>query len=365
MSRNAQEYIREVFRPLVEEAGRPDLLLKLRTKNISDTIKDEQFNKFNNMKFLSDPVFWINFSLIKATYDDQIFVFIFGASDVANGYEEVQNFAETRDGFLRPIDPAEFLLLRTAISNRYRILPELSGQRASDDIIGIADEDGYEGHEIQDLIGYFQNVVCLQFGRDTSIADQESINLCIDLCKHCPSMRSQIIDQELCTKIADLRIYKLVPPENLFDAITSNHFRQSFLELYRILESVFEIPFFVKLSTDIKTSLSLRDLSLLIEDKLGWRRKEEDSMVDALELCDEPLLLDQKILQIAAFSGIGDEPTKASVARRIYKIRNSIVHHKVRYDTTSFRVKSDDWKTIVVFITDIVDDICKKLPNVS
>lgn len=361
MSRNASEYITEAFRPLAEAANRGDLLPKLKTKDLSEDIKEEEIKKFKEIQLSGEPVFWINFSIIKATYENAVYLFLVGAGDIPNGRSEIDEFSEARGGFLRAIQPSEFLLLRHKLLKRYRLKPNYSTQHSAYNIIGMSEEDGYVGHDIDDLMQMHQEVFCLEFDANSSISDSDTLVTCLDICNNCPSLRSQVIDQNLCTKITDLNSYDLVPSENLFDAITSNHLRQSFLELYRVLESIFELPFLIKLSKEINTTLDIKQLSNVIENLLSWRRKEEDSIIETLELCDESTLFDNKILETSTFSEFKETPNKAAIAKRIYKIRNSIVHHKVRYETNSFSVNSEDWETIVLFTTMILDDVCQKL----
>ena len=107
--------------------------------------------------------------------------------------------------------------------------------------------------------------------------------------------------------------------ENILSSSVAYCWRYCFLDIYRCLEPKFTYPCIKKL----KSSLSLSHTSDIIDnslyDILGWRVKEEGAMVDLFDCLPQILKTE--------FARIKKDDEADIIGKRIYKLRNSIVHH--------------------------------------
>ncbi|MBM9593431.1 hypothetical protein [Roseitranquillus sediminis] len=122
-----------------------------------------------------------------------------------------------------------------------------------------------------------------------------------------------------------------------------------FLALYRCLEQLYSYSG----ARDLMRSLNIQEdwntVAAALEDCLGWYPKEEGSLVGLLRLADPD---DLRALLIALDDETAEhEQLAQQVARRIYRLRNAIVHFRPYH--SSVDLDKYNW-----------DALCKPLANV-
>lgn len=141
--------------------------------------------------------------------------------------------------------------------------------------------------------------------------------------------------------------------ENIYSAITSTHWRHSFLELYRCLENLYFFP-------------TLRELDKLFSGKvectkifesfdiISWKPKEEDAICDLIKTASLRAYLEnfKTALDVVQLNDTADETN--ILARKIYKLRNSIVHWRF-YQKPIF--SNLDWNNIIKYMCELILDI--------
>lgn len=136
-----------------------------------------------------------------------------------------------------------------------------------------------------------------------------------------------------------------------------------FLALYRCLEALYAYTASVKLATALGFTGSWQDVAIALERDIGWRPREEDSLAGLFTRCDAELLNQ-------LFDCIGEHRPDAatvssSAARRIYKLRNGLVHYRPIHHTIEH--SGIDWNelcvTLSLVIREIYFDIFTSLPT--
>ena len=154
--------------------------------------------------------------------------------------------------------------------------------------------------------------------------------------------------------IADLdetRIPYRVLCRSIFDVDPSSFF----LALYRCLEALFAYSSARDLVTAMKVSHPWSEVATILEDKLGWFPHEDRSLERLLSAS-----VPQELHKIATAIDPENPPTPttdvvAMAARRIYKLRNSIVHYRpAQYAHDLHRY---DWVVICRCMATIVLDV--------
>jgi hypothetical protein len=222
------------------------------------------------------------------------------------------------------------------------------------DIIEASDKDAdpsYRGHEPDLITSLYPPIRIFA----TSEAENFStwnifFRICIEECEFGASWIAGSLAAALRT-VCDLdpeRIPYRVLCRSIFDGDPSSFF----LALYRCLEALYAFSSAHDVVAALGITKQWSEVAAVLEDTLGWHPREEGSLV--------------KLLSMAASSdlrqclhALGDDVTKiteqnlaARAAKRIYWLRNSIVHyrpaqHKVHLDKF-------DWENICTAMVGIV-----------
>lgn len=134
--------------------------------------------------------------------------------------------------------------------------------------------------------------------------------------------------------------------DHLFRAVTAAHWEHLFLDVYRCLERMFTTPYVVQVQrcmTALQPSappISTQELESILVDKIAWRPKELDAIVELFGGCS-PNTIDGLLKCLPCTTGT-DPASQA--AKAIYSVRNSIAHFRAR-QSSSVRVKS--WPQLV------------------
>jgi hypothetical protein len=116
---------------------------------------------------------------------------------------------------------------------------------------------------------------------------------------------------------------KVIPHENLLLSLVSSAWKYSFLDIYRCIERLFCISALEEFHNKFQITCSILQFSTDIEDHIGWRPKEEDSLDKIIK--KSPQEITNLLQEIKAFIHGEAEGDRVNI---IYKIRNSIVHFR-------------------------------------
>lgn len=154
----------------------------------------------------------------------------------------------------------------------------------------------------------------------------------------------------------------LTPPHTnfpyhcLINSLQSQLWSNAFLEVYKPLEFLFSIPKVKKLRELINSNTDLVNLAIHVENSLGWRASEEQAFEALIGMLSE---LQNNSISRACLSLNETDSDQPNPAKRIYKLRNSIVHF--RPATTPNDIGVEQWRLIVKELCKSAIELYRKL----
>ncbi len=184
--------------------------------------------------------------------------------------------------------------------------------------------DDYYGHDLHDVARLFPEVSVFNLQLDAASTGSIWRILGILLSRYYGEGPIEL-SQDTLDELKEL--YETgsdhLPFRNILQGHLAMNWAGLFLELYRAIEQLFAVPKLDSLTNEWASKAPFFELAELLEKQLGWRPKEEVSLRELIENCSEPLLdaLTQEFCPTA-------ENKAKSVARAIYRQRNSLVHFR-------------------------------------
>lgn len=361
--RNYKIFVESVFEPLAVAAGRPDLLPLLRTADVAPERQAEQFAKFRALQIdKSDIVYLPNggFAALISTAGDNI---VAVSSAGMNSQDELalQTWAANVGWVSTELDESTFIFLAHMLKGYYRLRDEFRSSEEALNEIDIVTDD-YSGHQFTDLYRLYRPVFLFSVPADVSPYDGNIFRIGSELCVANASLRSQIIDETINSAIADLLAYSSIDSANLFQALTSAHWRYVFLEFFRVLESIFYLPWVLELKSAGGMEMRAWDLKASCRAALHWRESHKPSMERLFGMLVGNADLDSIEDQLECFKDIknADGFKRSQLGARTYTIRNSLVHHEDYEDPTKYVLSDDQWRWLCLYLAKVVGSIYKE-----
>jgi hypothetical protein len=218
--------------------------------------------------------------------------------------------------------------LLTAILAELRPQPIVSASGVVD-IVDASDRDSdpeYGGHTAQAIASLFPRIRVF-IGKNLSIENtwRAFFLMSIEECRAGESW----IDQEFSSALETLGNIDLIniPYKTLCRSIFDSDPATMFLALYRCIEALYAYSSAQVLIETLQLTVSWPDLAASLEDKIGWYPREESSLTALMKLADQSDLE-------GVFAALGenlpgaDTDLPQSTAKRIYLLRNSLVHFR-------------------------------------
>lgn len=362
-SRNYKDYVRSVFEPLAGAAGRLDLLEKLRTEPVPADRKDVQFERFKTFKIDQSDVVYLPNGGFAALYQHSggRYLAVSSSGIIAQDEQNIIKWAIARDLDQDIFDECTFLCFAHELKGYYRLADRF---RAPEEALNVVDviNDEYEYHNFSDLFSFYRPVLVIRIPEDNYYYNLDIFRITAELCCEIEPLRSAIIDGELASVLLKLAGSPAVPNENIFQAVTASHFRHAFLELYRCLESIFYLPWMVELKRVGDITTRACELKKTCRTALNWREKELPSMERIFELIPGSASLDALENESQLFKDIkgGKEFSRNQLGRRIYSIRNGMVHHEDYDEPNQYKPNDVQWRILSLYIANVIFDISKE-----
>jgi hypothetical protein len=212
------------------------------------------------------------------------------------------------------------------------------------DVVDVADKTstpGYAGHDPSLISGLYPNI--LMFTIDDLLIE-ESFKIFFLICLYDRRCLQQWIDVDLggiLSLITELNPL-FVPYEILCSSVLEMDPAALFLAFYRCLEALYAHTQTHRLMTQLGVSKQWTEMARTLEETLGWYPREEPS----LEALLKHAVIDD--LQSVASSLDDEIPSDARpaayVAKRIYQLRNALVHYRPFQQKFSF--KGTNWNRL-------------------
>jgi hypothetical protein len=148
-----------------------------------------------------------------------------------------------------------------------------------------------------------------------------------------------------------------IPYETLCRSILDMDPGALFLALYRCLEALYALTLTQQLMAAVQISKPWAEMAQTLEETLGWYPREEPSLEALLERAAPEHL---QAVMAASGETIPDNARSAQcVARRVYKLRNALVHYRPFHRKFSF--KGVDWnrlcEAMVLLVFHVYDQV--------
>lgn len=364
---NAVEYSKHMFKKLLG-----DFLTDEDLENVF-LYKDyegfgEDFKDFNNLKFLENGVFlnniiWFCFSIKsnkKDVFDDESRVFV--------GFINC-NFASTDMVSLEQAQISEFeihagVFLRIVKDVDIKLNENIPATQIEQNLAFQHKDSFYKGHEFEEVKNYFEDMKVFEVGKDSVVRTSK------------PKVRAQYIisNSSSCVRLplgevgdGMRELFAESSPllfDNVFSALTSTYWEHAFLELYRAVEAIYQIPKVTSLKEslgDRVKDLSVIDLARACYEKLGWRPFEKESLKSLLRVISEQeleKLVDFGIINQPEDFGTEDDRRNKIIekgAEAIYQTRNKLVH-RIYYYRESIATDAE-WQNLLRFLVIFVSSI--------
>ena len=360
--RDYKDFVRSVFAPLADAAQRPELLDRLTTAPVVEERKADQFSRFKTFKFDASEVVYIPNGGFVSFYNHSgvRFLAVSSSSFILKDESELADWAMGREIIDEALDESTFLCLAHYLKGYYRLADRFRAPEEAVDVIDVVD-DHYSGHPFSDLISCYRPIFIYRIPPDNMMMDENIFDIASDLCCHIYSLRSALVDDELADAIKRLRALSTVPNENLYQALTASHYRHVFLELYRCLEAIFYLPWILDLKRSGGIDTRAIDLREVCRSSLQWREKELPSMEKVFALLNPNEKLDRLEDAIILFKDLKNAPdfSRVQIGRRIYAVRNGMVHHEDYDEPNKYKPDDSQWRSISLYVALVLEGIAR------
>lgn len=211
--------------------------------------------------------------------------------------------------------------------------------------------DDYSGHDIDAVAGLFPRVIFAEADiNHTYTADLDRVlgAMVVNTYFEGPITLSEdtlAVAESLFTDGSEF-----IPFGNVLQGILSISWSGLYVELYRCVEQLYPVPRLTDLIDHWSSSQSFGTLADLLQTRLGWRPREDESLIKLISACPDSVASDL----IAAFELLLDEKsTPANVAgRQVYAMRNGLVHF--RGQNSIQQLSDEKWNAVVIAMMGLV-----------
>jgi hypothetical protein len=363
------ELIANTFVPILECAGATAQQFSLTTEGLPPDDLQHQSPIVNSMKFESRPLaLGGGAPYLRSSYENRNYYFI-GTDSLS--IDEVKLLDETMGaaGFTREeFLPCHFLLARFHLNDFYKLKSEYRRRDYCADILSPAKENDYTGHRFVDLIELFQSISLYSIDCDATEYQSSPWILPVYITSQIRSLRSDIVGERLNNELINLSKHTHGDVENIYNSLTSTHHSQIFLEIYRYYENVFSLPWGIALKSNFNLGGVAVPIALDCRRQLKWRAKEDESIKGLFSMVGYELLQELSFNKIELFKDINNSDSEpmakaAAVGRRLYKIRNILVHKEDFEDTNPIEPREVIDDELLVAFCKLAAEIYKNYHN--
>lgn len=161
------------------------------------------------------------------------------------------------------------------------------------------------------------------------------------------SARSTFIPSTLSTVAYNLIQIPKIPYENVYLSLTANHWKHSFLEIYRVIEGLYYFGWMKQLKLALDSPLTEHELALKCKNSASWTYGEHSSIQKLFEVVPREVIFSCNPLSIPCligrFNGKDDTEFMRTFASAVYSIRNSNVHQGEHSVERTIDVTANCW----------------------
>lgn len=356
------DYMEALFAPLVGAAGRPDLLRQLKTADLAEDRRSDQFERLKRSRIMGGEHVSLPPNSFVFRYRNSYGAFLCVQNEDLDpqGREQLSIWGPSGGLTETRLDKSAFLFLVYSLRGSYKPKSEFLTRDTAENVIDIIGSD-YPGHSIYEVQKWYRAVAVFEIPEDHVFRSQSNYGVAANIAARMPDFRSALIPPALATAIAGLTNLPNVNPENLYFALTSAHWRHVVLEIYKCLEAAFYLPWAKNLRDALGHQMSALEMAQHCKKNLRWRENEARSIVALFQLLPEDIVIDPAIRATVGFSDIpGDIDVVAAFAKRVYKIRNQLVHQQDYDSPEPVNLDEAVWLSLALYLCKIIDILYSK-----
>ena len=265
-------------------------------------------------------------------------------------YDEQQRFLQAGISYF-PIDSCgKFFGAVTGL--RLQLREGVTSLELEQNIRAQHEDPNYQGHDWEDIYPLLQDFCIFEIDQQRSRFAKRSDFAIYYIISQYDKFR--VFSDDVQTIVDDLLLHSAeYPRENILVSLTTAHNNHAFLEVYRCIEFLLQLPYALALKNELQSSHSALDIASASREHLSWRRKEKPALIKLFKLVDVNLISQLGFENTPLFRSLSLTLTPtgwsrtghAKVAERIYKLRNHLVH---QIDRGQFSKATDsDWESLL------------------
>lgn len=355
-----KDYWSAIFGHFMEAADRLDLGGRLKTADLPEDIKREQFRKIKQLKVVSNDVLVLPKGGFVGRFcrGGEFYICLQVAGLMETEKIELEGHLEGFGARRQILDESTFMFLALEYRDLYKPKKEHLGKESAQSVLAIADLEEYIGHSIDDLVAVYEDLMIFSVGCESVLSTCSKWFLAAFIVTSSKAFRSETFPVDLSRKLNELLLLGNANPENIYYAATSIHLRQCFMEIYRCLEGIFYLPWTSALKTSLGLQGSGRVLAGQLKSEIGWRQRELLSIGRLFSMVTKGVAIDPSLSSVKAFGDVNfNEADSELISRRIYKIRNILVHQEDFDDPTPIRFTPTCWPSLNLYLVNILLDL--------
>jgi hypothetical protein len=212
-------------------------------------------------------------------------------------------------------------------------------------------DEEYKGHDFDAIAGLYASML-VQVAAD--IDKDETWNIFFQICLMDTRKSHSWIARPLIDTLQSLCGLGLanIPFQTLCRSIFDSDPAALFLALYRCMEGIYAYSSAIKVKVALGLNNDWTTIAGALEDELNWHPHEEGSLASLMSYA---LQVDMaNVFDALSESAPALELLTTHVARRIYRLRNSLVHYRPSNQQVEFN--SVDWNKLCIAMANIVCD---------
>jgi hypothetical protein len=217
-----------------------------------------------------------------------------------------------------------------------------------------AEEEGYESTPLTDVLPFYERFIVLRVGKDSPLFGRSVFWYSYLIAANWRGVAARHVNDAALSYLSAAYEANLwhFPIDNARLAIVASHFKHTFIDLYRCVEWLYDLPRCMLVKAELNLQQKATLLAKTLREKLAWRRTERDSL-EQLLLAVEPEKLDPELVNACLLSPLHPLPPDGplpqispgettanqpktieewrqyaakALAARIYAVRNQFVH---------------------------------------
>lgn len=297
----------------------------------------EQFDKATRINIKHNTLRILSLRFLIMEYDEMNYIAIIGDKSIKCDDDDLQRIN---------VDEAFFIV--AAYASRIGIKKDCNPYKILDEVCPPEKLANFQGHELDVFKDFFESIIIYKLPElcENNIIFKRYVGTFL---MHNKEILLLPFGDE--TKQAYLDIFsdtKCVN-ESILSSSISYCWRYCFLDIYRCLEPRFTYPSIKKLKSQLSLSHASEIINSSLYDILGWRAKEESAMIELFNC----LSIDLK----SEFEKAKKNDEADIIGKRIYKLRNSIVHHYSIEDNIEDLRTPSEWDELIKIMLKAIKEI--------